>query len=98
MMLAMLAGHAGDVENDADDVDGRVKYVDFARKCYKLQHFSSQDGKHKNKKKISTRSENPVYLFEGTGFEWTPNGFVLEYGNPQDGWFTCCFPLNQAQK
>ena len=24
MMLAMLAGHAGDVENDADDVDGRA--------------------------------------------------------------------------
>ena len=22
VMLAMLAGHAGDVENDADDVDG----------------------------------------------------------------------------
>ena len=24
VMLGMLAGHAGDVENDADDVDGRV--------------------------------------------------------------------------
>ena len=47
MMLAMLAGHAGDVENSADDVDGRVKYVHFARKCWKLQHFSSQDGKQK---------------------------------------------------
>ena len=37
-MLGMLAGHVGDVENDADDVendaddvDGRVKYVHFAR-------------------------------------------------------------------
>ena len=42
VMLGMLAGHAGDVENDADDVDGRVKYVHFARKCCKLQHFSSR--------------------------------------------------------
>ena len=33
VMLGMLAGHAGDVENDADDVDGRVKYVHFARKA-----------------------------------------------------------------
>ena len=44
-MLGMLAGHAGDVENDADDVDGRVKYVHFARKCFEVQQFSSQDGK-----------------------------------------------------
>ena len=41
MMLGMLAGHAGDVENDVDDVDGRLKYVHFARKCFKLQQFSS---------------------------------------------------------
>ena len=30
VMLGMLAGHAGDVENDADDVDGHVHFV---RKC-----------------------------------------------------------------
>ena len=51
MMLAMLVGHAGDVENDAGDVDGRREYVHFARKCCKLQHFCSQDGKH-------TKSQN----------------------------------------
>ena len=52
VMLAMLAGHAGDVENDADDVDGRVKYVHFARN---LQHFSSQDGKQTKKSQIKSR-------------------------------------------
>ena len=51
VMLAMLAGHAGDVEHDADDVDGRVKYVHVARKCRKILHFSGQDGKQKNPKK-----------------------------------------------
>ena len=55
MMPGMLAGHAGDVENDADDVDGRVKDVHVARQFCKLQHFSSQDGKQKKSKKQKTK-------------------------------------------
>ena len=31
-MLGMLAGHAGDVENDAGDVDGLVKMLQFREK------------------------------------------------------------------
>ena len=31
MMLAMLAGYAGDVANDAGDVDGRVKNTYISR-------------------------------------------------------------------
>ena len=58
VMLAMLAGHAGDVENDADDVDGRIKYVHFARKCCKLQHFSRQDGKQKQILKLKKKNIN----------------------------------------
>ena len=55
MLLGMLAGHVGDVENVADDVDRRVKYVHFARKCFKLQQFSSQDGKQKKHPKIKQK-------------------------------------------
>ena len=65
VMLAMLAGHAGDVEND---VDGRVKYVHFARKCCKLQHFSSQDGKQKKTK--NKGKTNPKLNLDPYPFRW----------------------------
>ena len=47
-MLGMLVGHAGDVENDAGDVDELVKCVNFARKCCKIRHFAGPDEKRKN--------------------------------------------------
>ena len=39
VMLGMLVGHAGDVENDAGDVDRLVENVSFARECCKTRHF-----------------------------------------------------------
>ena len=50
MMLGMLAGHAGDVENDADDVDGRVKYVHFARKAVNYSILVARTENNKNPK------------------------------------------------
>ena len=50
-MLGLWVGHAGDVENDAGDVDG-VKCVNVARQCCKIRHVTGPDGEktHKNKK------------------------------------------------
>ena len=54
VMLAMLAGHAGGVENDADDVDGRVKYVHFARDAVNCSILvaRTENKKIQNKTKI----------------------------------------------
>ena len=54
VMLGMLAGHAGDVENDADDVDGRVFFVHFARKCFKLRNLVARTENNKSQNRTKT--------------------------------------------
>ena len=65
----MLVGHAGDVENDAGDVDELVKCVNFARKCCKIRHFAGPDEKRKKspkkkrKKKPKINPHPHLFLF-----------------------------------
>ena len=52
-------GHAGDVENDAGDVDELVKCVNFARKCCKIRHFAGPDEKRKKKPNKKRKKKIP---------------------------------------
>ena len=60
-MLGMLVEHAGDVENDAGDVDGLV-CVNFAKKCCKARLVFNWPGRT-TKQKSQTPKEIHALTF-----------------------------------
>ena len=56
-MLGMLVGHAGDVENDAGDVDGLVCNASISGQ---KQHFIGPDEKTKKKKEQHKKKRRTI--------------------------------------
>ena len=58
-MLGMLAGHAGDVENDAGDVDGLVENTTISREnAVKYDILLARTKNDKTKRRKHTKREN----------------------------------------
>ena len=59
VMLGMLAGHAGDVENDADDVDGLAQNTYISQEnavTYSIFRMENKKPPKKQPKKITPAS------------------------------------------
>ena len=56
-MLGMLAGHAGDVENDADDVDGLAQNTYISREH--AVNYSILVARTENKINSQNKTSNP---------------------------------------
>ena len=59
---------------DADDVDGLAKYMHFVRKCFNIQHFTSQPRRKikKTNPKVNKKQqiESRPFLFLGCRLVW----------------------------